>query len=75
MKYLFFILLPVMAYADGGVCKKCELVREFNEKHPSKYEFYEDYLKDKKAGVAEDIRFTDEEANSPSESGIKPNLK
>lgn len=75
MKYLLLILLPFMVYADGGVCKKCEQVREFNEKNKSKYEFYEDYLKDKKAGVAEEIRFMGDEANSPSKSDKESNLK
>ncbi len=54
-----FISITGLSYAEA-VCKKCQLVREFNEKNPSKYEFYEDYLKDKEAGIAEDIQFTDD---------------
>lgn len=57
-----FIGMNGLTYAEA-VCKKCQLVREYNEKNPSKYEFYEDYLKDKEAGIAEDIRFTDDKIN------------
>lgn len=55
-----FISLNTLTAADGGICKRCQLVNEYNLEHPSKYEFYDDYLKDKEAGIAEEIRFTDE---------------
>jgi|GEM_PF-2128976 len=59
--FALFITLNGLSYAaDSGICKKCQLVREYNEEHPSKYEFYDDYLKDKEAGIADEIRFTDE---------------
>ncbi len=48
---------------DSGVCKRCQLVREFNKKNPSQYEYYDDYLKDKEAGLAEDIQFSEDELN------------
>lgn len=48
---------------DSNVCKKCQLVREFNKKNPSQYEYYDDYLKDKEAGLAEDIRFNENDLN------------
>lgn len=57
--FALFISFSGLSYAEA-VCKKCQLVREYNEKNPSKYEFYEDYLKDKEAGIAEEIRFTDD---------------
>lgn len=32
-------------YANGGVCVKCQIIREEREKNPEKvYESYEDYL-------------------------------
>jgi hypothetical protein len=62
------ISLSSASYAED--CKKCVLVREFNQENPSKYEFYEDYLKDKKEGKAEEIRYEDnwkdQKANTPA---------
>lgn len=55
---LFSIILVNFAQSEE-VCKKCQLVREYNDKNPSKYEFYDDYLKDKEAGIAEEIRYDD----------------
>lgn len=60
---LFLLSSLYATDSEGAVCKKCQLVREFNEQHPSKYEFYDDYLKDKEDGVAEDVRFDETQVN------------
>jgi hypothetical protein len=63
MRNLNFIALTSIVSFSIAIfaedCKKCQLVREFNKENPSKYEFYEDYLKDKKEGKAQEIRYED----------------
>ena len=59
-----FLLLA----ADEPVCKKCQMIREYNAAHPeNNYEYYDDYIRDlekkKKAGEA---------AKDPKELGYKP---
>jgi len=50
-----FLLLSVATnmYAAGESCKKCEALRDYHSKNPSKYTYYEDYLEDleKNGGV------------------------
>lgn len=41
------------------VCEKCEVIREYNKKHPGDYEYYEDYLESdtsQNSQEAKDIR-------------------
>lgn len=60
MKKIFFSLFNLIVFsvfANDGKCITCEKVRAYNEEHKSSYEFYEDYLKDKEAGKAEEIRY------------------
>lgn len=59
MNKLFFLFLPVflLQAEEGPVCKKCQMIREYNAAHPeNNYEYYDDYIKDlekkKKAGEA-----------------------
>lgn len=33
------------------VCHKCEIVRDYNKKHPGEYEYYDDYLKNHEENV------------------------
>jgi hypothetical protein len=32
--------------ADDNFCRKCQVMRDYHAKNPSKYEYYDDYLKD-----------------------------
>ena len=32
--------------ADDNFCRKCQVLRDYHSKNPSKYEYYDDYLKD-----------------------------
>ena len=32
--------------ANDNFCRKCQVLREYHSKNPSKYEYYDDYLKD-----------------------------
>lgn len=49
MIYLLpLLLLPLIGWAEP-VCKKCEVIREYNKSHPGDYEYYDDYLKNQKA--------------------------
>lgn len=44
-KALFLLLsLPCVLSSEEPVCKKCEVIREYNKEHPGDYEYYEDYL-------------------------------
>ena len=56
--YLFVAAFSLgsMGYAeqDGGTCIKCEKNREYNRTHPSKYVYYEDYLKDQQESANKD---------------------
>jgi hypothetical protein len=59
---LFAVLLfsPVLILADdipdgGHPCHKCQVIREYHEKHPEEnYYWYDDYLKDNKNKGTED---------------------
>lgn len=50
MKFLFLFLtaLALNCYAeDAPVCKKCQVIREYNAAHPeNNYYWYDDYLKE-----------------------------
>lgn len=49
MIYLIpLLLLPTLLLAEP-VCKKCEVIREYNKEHPGDFEYYDDYLKSQKA--------------------------
>ncbi|NGX42214.1 MAG: hypothetical protein K940chlam7_00491 [Chlamydiae bacterium] len=46
-----FLLITILCgfvnlHGDDNFCHKCEVLREYHSKNPSKYEFYDDYLKD-----------------------------
>jgi hypothetical protein len=58
MIYLLpLLLLPLIGWAEP-VCKKCEVIREYNKAHPGDYEYYDDYLKatDSKTQPKEDAK-------------------
>lgn len=57
---VIFTLFVSIAIAEEAGCAKCKLARDYHDKNPSKYEYYDDYLKDKAKGIAEDIRYTGE---------------
>lgn len=42
--FLSFLTITTALVADP-VCKKCEVIREYNKKHPGDYEYYDDYIK------------------------------
>lgn len=59
MNKLFLLFIPVflLQAEEGPVCKKCQMIREYNAAHPeNNYEYYDDYIRDlekkKKAGEA-----------------------
>lgn len=43
---LFFSLTSLFLHADDNFCRKCQVMRDYHAKNPSKYEYYDDYLKD-----------------------------
>ena len=47
--------------ADDNFCRKCQVMRDYHAKNPSKYEYYDDYLKDleEKGEQAVNPRFED----------------
>lgn len=54
MIYLIpLFLLPAILLAEP-VCKKCEVIREYNKSHPGDFEYYDDYLKSQKNGDAKE---------------------
>lgn len=63
---LLSIIFFSAAYADDVVCKKCQVIREYNESHPeNNYYWYDDYLKDQKAGDSKKLN-----ADKPNPSTI-----
>lgn len=40
------VLMGAHLYGEEAFCRKCHILREYHEKNPSKYEYYDDYLKD-----------------------------
>lgn len=51
MRWVLFSALAVSSFSiaeEEPVCHKCEIIREYNKKHPGDYEYYEDYLKHQK---------------------------
>lgn len=34
------------ALAEGGHCRKCEVMNEYHKNNPSKFQYYDDYIKD-----------------------------
>ena len=41
---LAFLIVTSGVQASGGVCRKCEALREYHKNNPSEYKFYEDYI-------------------------------
>lgn len=33
-------------WSDDNFCRKCQVMKEYHAKNPSKYKYYDDYLKD-----------------------------
>ncbi len=55
---VFSILLSILALpirADDNFCRKCQVLREYHKKNPSKYTYYDDYLKDLKENGEEAV--------------------
>ncbi len=44
MLLLPLLLLPALLLAEEPVCKKCEVIRDYNKSHPGDFEYYDDYL-------------------------------
>lgn len=42
----FFTSASFSLQADDNFCRKCQVLREYHSKNPSKYKYYDDYLKD-----------------------------
>jgi len=64
-RYLFsfasgMIALISISLAEEPVCKKCQIIREYNAEHPSKDQYYEDYLKEKGSDDKHKIEKADE---------------
>lgn len=55
---MFYLILLIFSAAQlqagDGTCKKCEMLRDYHANNPAKYTFYDDYLKDKEAGLVEE---------------------
>jgi hypothetical protein len=59
---IFSLILSISAVqADDNFCRKCNVMREYHKKNPSKYTYYDDYLKDveEKGADAVNPRFED----------------
>lgn len=67
--FLFFAALCELSLQAGesGHCTKCEVMRKYNEGHPSKYTYYDDYLKD--------LREKGADAVNPSKEDLPPDVK
>lgn len=51
---LSLLALSNLVFAEEAVCKKCQVIREYNAAHPeNNYYYYDDYLKDqaRKQGI------------------------
>lgn len=50
MKKMFLLTIPFLslfAEEEGPVCKKCQIIREYNAAHPeNNYQYYDDYISD-----------------------------
>jgi len=70
-KFNLFLLLMTLGGALGagetGFCRKCETLKEYHKNNPSKYTFYEDYLKELEA--------TGQDPNLPTEDELPPDVK
>lgn len=58
---IFFASSSFYLNADDNFCRKCQVMRDYHAKNPSKYEYYDDYLKDleEKGEQAVNPRFED----------------
>ena len=43
------------SFLAASDCPRCDIMRDYNAKHPSKYQYYDDYLKDLKEKGAENV--------------------
>lgn len=60
-RYAFFLMttifcLKLFTLDAQNACRKCHILRDYHENHPSKYEYYEDYLKDVEGKRGQSIR-------------------
>lgn len=55
------VCFPSSLFSDDNFCHKCEVMKEYHAKNPSKYVYYEDYLRDleEKGEEAVNPRFED----------------
>jgi hypothetical protein len=53
--------------AEGGFCRKCEVMKDYYKKNPSKYKYYEDYLKEVDEKGADSA--------NPSAENLPPDVK
>lgn len=60
MKYLLALSLIPLFLSAEPVCKKCEVIREYNKDHPGDFEYYDDYLKSLKEKDAKEAPKTQE---------------
>lgn len=61
------VSLSTTAFAEEGFCRKCQVMREYHREHPSKYTYYEDYLKDLEEKGATAV--------NPSEKDLPPDVE
>jgi len=64
--------IHMSVFASAGICTKCEKIREYNRAHPSKYTYYEDYLKDKEEEEEEASCGSENDFNLPDNLQKKP---
>jgi hypothetical protein len=50
--------------AEGGFCRKCEVMKDYYKKNPTKFKYYEDYLKESEEKGADSSKSSD---NLPSD--------
>jgi len=73
MRRLAFLLLfatfsqSSLPAAEGGFCRKCNIMREYHKNNPSKYKYYDDYLKDLEEKGAEAV--------APSTEDLPPDVQ
>jgi hypothetical protein len=57
--------IHISLFASGGICTKCEKIREYNRTHPSKHTYYEDYLEDNEDSDESDFTLPDDSQENP----------
>jgi hypothetical protein len=59
-KAILFALPLFFLTAEEPVCKKCQMIREYNAAHPeNNYQYYDDYIRDLEKKKAEGKDVTD----------------